>query len=192
MNIRNWLRTLEPRVLAEFDRPGLSWMKSWLDGHDVFSFTRHPLAKGIAFGLFCGLIPGPLQVLGASLLCILFRGNIIAGVTATFLTNPLTIIPLYIVAFHLGDAVLPGTHSLPAWSGGVGGASFFEAVMIWVKAMGWPLIVGLPLLALMISCTGYVLTQFFWLRPVVKRAKRMRILHDAAQRTSDKATVPRQ
>jgi uncharacterized protein len=192
MTLRTWLRTLEPRVLNEFDRPGLAWMKNWLDGHDVFSFTRHPLAKGIAFGLFCGLIPGPLQVLGASLLCILVRGNIIAGVVATFLTNPFTIIPLYIVAFHLGAAVLPGVHSIPPWSGGLGGASFFEALMTWVKAMGWPLVAGLPLLALMIACTGYVLTQFLWLQPVIKRAKRMRQSCVASKRSANDARLPRQ
>lgn len=191
MTLRTWLRKLEPRVLSEFDRPGLAWMKSWLDGHDVFSFTRHPLAKGIAFGLFCGMIPGPLQVLGASVMCILFRGNIIAGVVATFLTNPLTIIPLYVVAFHLGAAVLPGVHSIAPWSGGQGGASFFEALMTWVKAMGWPLVVGLPILALMFACTGYVITQFLWLQPVLRRAKRMRISRDAAKRPPHKETVPR-
>ena len=191
MTIRTWLRSLEPRVLSEFDRPGLAWMKTWLDGHDVFSFTRHPLAKGVAFGLFCGLIPGPLQVLGASVLCILFRGNIIAGVVATFLTNPVTIIPLYVVAFHLGDAVLPGTHSIPPWSGGNGGASFFEALLTWVKAMGWPLIVGLPLLALMLACTGYVLTQFLWLRPVMKRAKRRRASHETAKSSAITSAAPR-
>ena len=191
MTLRTWLRSLEPRVLSEFDRPGLAWMKTWLDGHDVFSFTRHPMAKGVAFGLFCGLIPGPLQVLGASVLCILVRGNIIAGVVATFLTNPLTIIPLYVVAFHLGDAVLPGVHNIPPWSGGNGGVSFFEALMTWVKAMGWPLIVGLPVLALMLACTGYVLTQFLWLRPVMKRAKRMRASHEAAKSSVISPAAPR-
>ncbi len=184
MTLRTWLRKLEPRVLSEFDRPGLAWMKSWLDGHDVFSFTRHPLAKGIAFGLFCGLIPGPLQVLGASLLCVLFRGNIIAGVVGTFLTNPLTIIPLYVVAFHLGSAVLPGAYSLAPWSGGDGGTGFFEALMVWVKAMGWPLVVGLPLLGLMIACTGYLLTHFLWLRPVLARFKRMRQSLNASRKSS--------
>jgi len=168
-----------------------AWMKSWLDGHEVFSFTRHPLAKGIAFGLFCGLIPGPLQVLGCSLLCILFRGNVIAGVAATFFTNPLTIIPLYVVAFHLGDAVLPGTYNLPPWSGGQGGVGFFEGLITWFKAMGWPLVVGLPLLALMIACTGYVLTQFLWLRPVIRRARRMRQSHGTARRSSIDETVRR-
>jgi uncharacterized protein len=173
LNLRRWLRQLEPRVLAEFERPGLAWLKPWLDQHDVFSFTRHPLAKGVAFGLFCGLIPGPLQIVGATLMCIVFRGNIIAAVVATFYTNPVTIIPLYIAAFHLGDAVLPGVYDLPAWTGGEGGDGFFTALAAWVKAMGWPLVVGLPTLAAMIAATGYALIQFIWLRPVVRRAKRM-------------------
>jgi uncharacterized protein len=177
MSLRRWLRTLEPRVLSEFERPGLAWMKNWLDGHDVFAFTRNPLAKGIAFGLFCGLIPGPLQVLSTGLLCALFRGNIIAGVVATFYTNPLTIIPLYMAAFALGDALLPGLHDMPAWSGGAGGDGFFNALLQWVKAMGWPLAVGLPALALAVALIGYLIIQILWLLPVMKRARRMRNKH---------------
>jgi uncharacterized protein len=173
LTIRSWLRQLEPRVLAEFERPGLSWLKPWLDQHDVFSFTRNPFAKGVAFGLFCGLIPGPLQIVATTVLCAIFRGNVIAGVVASFYTNPLTIIPLYVVAFHIGDAVLPGVHDLPAWSGGAGGNGFFTALVEWIKAMGWPLVVGLPTLALFVSVNGYAITQIIWLTPVMRRAKRM-------------------
>jgi uncharacterized protein len=161
-------------VLAEFERPGLAWLKPWLDRHDTFSFTRNPFARGVAFGLFCGLIPGPLQIIAAAALCVLFRGNVIASVVATFYTNPLTIIPLYVAAFHIGDAVLPGVYDLPKWSGGAGGNGFFTALSEWIHAMGWPLVVGLPALAIAIAGVGYALTQIVWLLPVLRRAKRMR------------------
>ena len=73
MRIRHWLRRLEPRVLAELDRPALAWAKPWLDRHELFSFTRRPLARGLAIGLLCGLIPGPLQVAFTLVLCSLLR-----------------------------------------------------------------------------------------------------------------------
>jgi uncharacterized protein len=173
MMIRKWLRSLEPRMLAEFDRPALAWLKSWLDQHDVFSFTREPLAKGIAFGLFCSLIPGPLQIIAAAILCVYFRGNVLAAATGTLLSNPLTIVPLYVVAFKIGAFLLPGSHVLPPWRGENGSDAFFTALINWIQAMGWPLVVGLPTLAFAIAITGYALTQIAWLTPVIRRAKRM-------------------
>ncbi|TAG76636.1 MAG: DUF2062 domain-containing protein [Burkholderiales bacterium] len=169
--LRGKLRALEPRVLAEFERPGLVWAKPWLDSHDVFSFTRNPLAKGIAIGLFCGLIPGPLQILGSILLCVLMRGNIIAAAVATFYTNPFTIVPLYALAYNIGSFIVPGHHALPPWNDQVG---VFSALVEWIRAMGWPLIVGLPTMALLFASWGYAITQILWLRPVIARARRMR------------------
>lgn len=169
--LRGKLRALEPRVLAEFERPGLVWAKPWLDRHDVFSFTRNPLAKGIAIGLFCGLIPGPLQILGSMLFCSMLRGNIIAAAVATFYTNPFTIVPLYALAFEIGSLIIPGSHTMPPWNNDV---STFTALIEWVQALGWPLIVGLPAMGLIFASWGYALTQIFWLRPVIARARRMR------------------
>jgi uncharacterized protein len=169
--LRSKLRSFEPRVLAEFERPGLVWAKPWLDRHDVFSFNRNPLAMGIAIGLFCGLIPGPLQILGSILLCSWMRGNIIAAAVATFYTNPLTIVPLYALAFEIGSFIIPGSQGLPPWNKDV---SAFSALVEWVRAMGWPLVVGLPTMGLLFASWGYALTQILWLRPVIARARRMR------------------
>jgi uncharacterized protein len=169
--LRRKLRSFEPRVLAEFERPGLGWAKPWLDRHDVFSFNRNPLAMGIAIGLFCGLIPGPLQILGSILLCSWLRGNIIAAAVATFYTNPFTIVPLYALAFEIGSLVMPGSQALPPWNKDV---SAFSALVEWVRAMGWPLVVGLPTMGLLFASWGYALTQILWLRPVIARARRMK------------------
>jgi uncharacterized protein len=169
--IRAKLRSFEPRVLAEFDRPALAWAKPWLDSHDVFSFTRNPLAMGVAIGLFCGLIPGPLQILGGILFCTILRGNIIAAAVATFYTNPFTIVPLYALAYEIGSFMIPGSQSLPPWNDKVGA---FAALVEWIKAMGWPLVIGLPTMGLFFASWGYAIIQILWLRPVFARARRMR------------------
>jgi uncharacterized protein len=160
-------------MLAQFDRPALAWLKRWLDQHDVFSFSRGPLAKGVAFGLFCALIPGPLQIAAAAALCVFFRGNVVAAAVGTLLSNPLTIVPLYIAAFNIGAFVLPGAHTLPPWRGDNGTDGFFVAMIDWIQAMGWPLVVGLPVLALFMAFAGYLLIQIAWLIPVMRRARRM-------------------
>ena len=176
MRLKRWFRSLEPRVLSELDRPWLAWAKPWLDHHDLFAFNRRPLAMGVAVGLFCGLIPGPLQVAGTIIACSLLRGNIVAGVVTTFYTNPLTIIPLYIAAFHIGDRLLPGTYTLqPFGNATFGSAEWVGAVYDWIQALGWPLAVGLPVMGLWFAVNGYWLVNYLWLRPVLARLKRMKL-----------------
>ena len=175
MRVKHWFRSLEPRVLAEFDRPMLAWAKPWLDRHDLLSFTRRPLAAGVAIGLLCGLIPGPLQVAATVVACSFCRGNIVAGVVATFYTNPLTIVPLYIAAFHIGDRLIPGVHVMPAFADiGFGSPGWVSALSEWVQALGWPLVIGLPVMGVWFAINGYWLVNYLWLRPVVARAKRMK------------------
>lgn len=172
---RSWLRHLEPRVLDILNNPWLRGMRPWLDRHDVFSFTREPLARGVAIGMLCGLIPGPLQVLGSLGMCAWLRGNAIAAALTTAYTNPLTIVPLYWLAFQIGAFLLPGQHAIPPfvvphgsfsqWASGLGE---------WMTALGWPLLLGLPVLATLLAAIAYVSVQMFFLTPVIRRARRLR------------------
>ncbi len=185
-NLRRWLRSLEPRVLDMLH--GAMWerYKPWLARRDVLSFARHPLARGVAIGMFCGLIPGPLQVLGTIAMCALWRGNLVAGVVTTFYTNPFTIVPLYMLAFQIGTFLLPGNHVLPPLANiDFGSTAWVSGMMHWVQGLGWPLAVGLPVMALWFACTAYCLVQALWLAPVVKRARAMQrraaLRHEQAQ-----------
>ena len=172
---RSWLRHLEPRVLDSLNGPWLRNLRPWLDRHDVFGFTREPLARGVAIGALCGLIPGPLQVLGSLGMCAWLRGNAIAAVLATVYTNPLTIVPLYWVAFQVGTLLLPGPQTMPVFV--VPQGDLMQWVLglgEWMTAMGWPLLLGLPVLALLLAASAYALVQLFFLVPVIRRARRLR------------------
>lgn len=114
--LRRWLRGLEPQVRTRLECSALARFQPWLERRALFRFQRQPLARGVAAGMFCGLIPGPLQIPGTLLVCAWLRGNIVAGGVATFYTNPLTTVPLYALAFYLGALVMPGEQTLPAWS----------------------------------------------------------------------------
>lgn len=172
---RSWLRHLEPRVLDSLNGPLLRRMRPWLDRHDVLSFTREPLARGVAMGMLCGLIPGPLQVLGSMGMCAWLRGNVIAAALATTYTNPVTIVPLYWLAFQIGAFLLPGQHPMPSFEAPHGGMGEWMAGLgEWMTALGWPLLVGLPVLALVLAASAYALLQILFLTPVIRRARRMR------------------
>ncbi|WP_374474858.1 DUF2062 domain-containing protein [Zoogloea sp.] len=131
----------------------------------LWHLNRHSAAGAIATGLFCGLIPGPFQMLGAALGCVLLRVNLPLALLTTLYTNPFTIVPLYILAFSMGEALLGRGEARftppPEWSSGdvLGGVA---ALADWMIALGRPLALGLVVLASCLALAGYLLTRIAW------------------------------
>jgi uncharacterized protein (DUF2062 family) len=144
----------------------------------LWHLNRHSAAGGFAVGLFCGLIPGPFQMLGAAIMAIVFRINLPLAIVTTLYTNPLTIVPLYLVAFGLGQFVLGGKGhfvappTLEDWQLG----TWLHALADWASGLGQPLGVGLVLLALLLAGLGYLLVQAAWRWHLLRylRARRRR------------------
>ncbi len=172
MKLRRWLASIEPRVLREFDRPWLSWMKPWIDSHELLSFRRYPLAIGVAIGVALGVIPTQLEVFLVFFLCVLFRGNIVAATVVGWYNNAFTMVPLFAAAYYIGDAILPGTRTMPELKNPNG--DWWGAFHAWVEALGMPLLMGLPIIGVTLGALSYLAVHYFWLRPVWARAKRMR------------------
>ena len=150
-------------------------IRPWIDQHDVLNFGRHALAKGVAFGLLCGLLPlGPIQMAATVLMCVKWRGNALVGIITTLYSNALTIVPLYLLAFQIGRWFIPGDGSMPNMSALTQSQGWVSGFWDWLMALGWPLLVGIPLLGVGLAVLGYVLVQIVWLFPVLLRARRRR------------------
>ena len=142
----------------------------------LWHLNRHSAAGAVAVGLFCGLIPGPFQMLGAAIGAVIFRVNLPLALFTTLYTNPLTIVPLYIVAFALGQWVLPGDHRhfiAPPELGETGLMAWAHALIDWMVGLGTPLAVGLVLLASGLALAGYLVVRLAW-RIYLVRAWRQR------------------
>jgi uncharacterized protein len=67
------------------------------------------IARGLAMGVFTGCFPFfGLQTLLAILLAIVFKGNKIAAAAATWISNPLTSVPIFAFNFHIGTLIIGG------------------------------------------------------------------------------------
>ena len=130
----------------------------------LWHLHRRSVAGGFAAGLFCGLIPGPLQMAGAALCALLLRVNLPVALATTLYTNPITIIPLYLLAYELGALVLPGppVPLPPAPHLSFDLTASLSSLTDWALALGKPLLIGLPLLALSLAAAGYVLVRAGW------------------------------
>lgn len=146
----------------------------------LWHLNRHSAAGAVAVGMFCGLIPGPFQMLGAALCCVLFKVNLPLALFATLYTNPFTIVPLYLLAFTIGEWILGGGGHFtapPEWSGSWSGASlleWLETLTQWMLGLGRPLALGLITLASALSATAYLLVRLAWRQHLVRAWRRRR------------------
>jgi uncharacterized protein (DUF2062 family) len=129
----------------------------------LWHLNRRSAAGAVAAGLFCGLIPGPFQMLGAAICAVIFRVNLPLAMLCTLYTNPFTIVPIYFAAFEIGKAVLGSTANFappPEMNDGLIG--WLIHLARWVIGMGEPLAIGLVILACLFATLGYAAMRFGW------------------------------
>ena len=150
-----------------------------LQHHNLWHLHRKSVAGGVAIGMFCGLVPGPLQMLSAALCAIVLRVNLPVAAIVTWYTNPVTILPLYYVAYKLGvfvtgsQSAAPPRFDLQIFHLPV--TQWIPAAAHWFAAMGKPFAAGLVLLALILAVAGYLLVIAAWrLHVVLSWRKRQR------------------
>ena len=161
----------------------LAWLERWLHHPNLWHLNRDSVAGAVAIGLFAGLIPGPFQMLGAALLAIPLRKNLPVALITTLYTNPLTIVPLYLLAYGYGRLLLGGSNSQYEiktfewdWRDWIGSC---KAMLDWMLSLGPALAVGLVALAITLAALGYLAVQFGW-RTYVRVAWRRRSARRAA------------
>lgn len=142
----------------------------------LWHLNRHSAAGAVAVGLFCGLIPGPFQMPGAALACVLLRVNLPLALFATLYTNPLTIVPLYLAAFQLGERLLGtgGSFSPPPARGDSSLMEWMTAGLDWLLSLGEPLALGLLLMASGLALIGYVVVKLAWRAHLMRAIARRR------------------
>lgn len=144
----------------------LRFLGNWFHHPNLWHLNRKSVAGGVAVGLFSGLVPGPLQMLTAAILSVLFRVNLPVAVILTWYTNPFTIVPLYYIAYKLGVAVTGGAAAQPPRADldlfGTPLAEWLPALGSWLASLGKPFLLGLFLLALLLACAGYLLVLVGW------------------------------
>ena len=152
----------------------------------LWHLNRRSAAGAVAAGMFCGLIPGPLQMLGAAICAVIFRVNLPLAMLTTFYTNPITIVPLYIAAFNIGQWALPGPRHrfvAPPEYGAEGLVAWTHELIAWMLGLGTPLALGLVLLALGLALVSYLLIRVVWRFYLIRAWLHRRQRHLAAARS---------
>jgi uncharacterized protein (DUF2062 family) len=135
-----------------------------LHHHNLWHLNRHSVAGGIAVGLFA----------------IVFKVNLPMAVLITLYSNPLTIVPIYLAAYAIGELVTGnGTIEIPQVEFSILDKNIVEwipAMIDWMASLGKTLLTGISILAILLSVIGYFTAHAVWRLYVVyawrKRAQR--------------------
>lgn len=142
----------------------------------LWRLTRRGVALGAALGAALSVIPLPIQILLAGFLALMCKAHIPTAVAATFISNPLTAILIWASAWKIGSVLLqqPAT-TLPSLDFSFSNLSGLQLTswLDWLSQNGQPLLLGMPVLALLLAVFCYALVMISW-RVVVSRQWRLR------------------
>ncbi|WP_428087291.1 DUF2062 domain-containing protein [Candidatus Thioglobus sp.] len=84
----------------------LGWLSKHLHNPSLWNFNRKSISKAFAIGLFCAFIPLPFQMLIAAPIAVIASANLPLSIALVWITNPLTMPPIYYGCYKLGAWLL--------------------------------------------------------------------------------------
>ncbi len=91
-------KLLESRLLKLF-APHLGDPRLW-------HFNRHNLNKAVYIGVLSAFFPLPGQMLIALVFSLIFRANVPMALGLTWITNPLTTLPIFYAGYYIGAKIM--------------------------------------------------------------------------------------
>ena len=135
--------------------------------------TPHKIALGLALGIFIGFVPVMGIQMGVVLpFALLFRGNKVAAVTGVWITNPVTVVPIYFVNYLVGLWFTPYKHL--TWDNFADKFSNIDtSTFLKLGAeLLVPLFVGGAVIGVVTGIPTYFVSKWLVIRYRAKRAKR--------------------
>ena len=127
-------------------------------GRNVYHFGRRAVAGGAALGVFLAFIPVPIQMLIAAPLAFLFRVNLPVALAATWLSNPLTLAPILLLAYKVGSLLLGGSEQIFKEDFSIS----FDWLLSVAADIWLPVVVGSIVCGLLAAFVSYISVMWAW------------------------------
>lgn len=162
--MKKFLKRYSPNPEEVKNHKHLGWLSQHLHNASLWNFNRKSIARAFAVGLFCAFIPVPFQMLLAAPGAVIFSANLPLSIALVWITNPLTMPPIFYGCYKLG-----------AWILGVGIEKDFVMSLeyVWqVFDVIWqPFLLGCLIVSTASSIIGYFGVQLIYRYRVYKRLR---------------------
>jgi uncharacterized protein len=140
---------------------------------NLWRFNHRSVPRAVGLGLGVAVILPIMHMVVAALLAIPARANVAISAGVTLVVNPLTIVPLYAAAYHIGRWELRrGADVDPAAAAQVSGE--LARFLFWLHRASGPIALGILTISIVSAVLGYVLTALFWKRWITSRYRARR------------------
>jgi len=138
------------------EHKSLRFLGRLLHDPNLWHLNRHSVSRAMGIGLFAAFMPIPLQMLLAAMLAIAVRGNMPIGVSLVWLTNPVTMPPVFYCSYQIGAWLmqLPPRHLPPELS--------WEWISGQLSTLWQPFLLGSVVAGIVFGTLAYGLTQLYW------------------------------
>ena len=103
---KNRLKKLLPTPEKILESRSLRLLAPHLIDPRLWQFNRHSLNKAVYIGVLSAFFPLPGQMLLALIGALLFRANVPMALGLTWITNPVTTLPVFYAAYYVGAKIL--------------------------------------------------------------------------------------
>ena len=170
---RKTIRRFLPDLKGILNRPSMRWISALPQDPNLLHLNRHSVSLAVFIGIFCAFIPIPIQTLLVIGLCFWWGANLPIAIVIIWLSNPLTIPPMFYLTYKLGSSIL-GTE--------VNSLSF-SLSWEWFSQLGvdilLPLFVGSLLSGILLASAGYFFILFLWRWKVIRNWEKRKDLRNS-------------
>ena len=148
-----WIRLLGPR----------------LQESGLWHINRKSCSSGVAVGVFCAFVPIPFQMLLAAIASILLRSNILVAVPMVWISNPITMPPMFYFCYLVGAQILNSNIEVFA----------FELSFTWLLTglleIWQPFLLGCLVVGFVTSALSFILIRVLWRLHILTHIKNRKI-----------------
>ena len=163
---RHLLKRFAPDHQAIRDHKHMQIFGKLLHDPNLWHLNRRSVAGAFAVGLFWAMIPMPFQMVAAAATAIAVRVNLPISVALVWVSNPITMPPIFYFSYLVGTWLLP--QQMPLGD--------MEISMHWLtERLGeiWlPLYLGSAVVGVILAGLGYASMRAFWRWHVIRQYRR--------------------
>ena len=163
---KKFIRRFMPDHKAIRDHQSMQLFGDRLHDPNLWHLNRRSVSGAFAIGLFCAFLPIPFQMVLAGAGAIIFRVNLPLAVATVWITNPITMPPIFYFNYVVGETLL-GMPPMPL---------DFEPTMEWLTReldhIWQPLLLGSVVMAIVMATLGYFTVRGLWRLHVVKHRQK--------------------
>jgi uncharacterized protein (DUF2062 family) len=176
------LQRLFPTQEQVRQNKSLSFLAPLMGKPNLWHINRRSVAQAFFIGVFCAFIPMPFQMALAGILAFYFNSNLPISVGLVWLSNPITMPPLFYATYSLGAYIL----DIPARE--FNSDMTLDSLLTELNEIWLPLYLGSILAGLICACISYVAMRILWRMHVVsqwEKRRDKRLADEALANTKD-------